>query len=215
MPADEAAVDAISLGSRVRLVSRHAARLAVEGDLAVLYYYTLNPRVLNAQPEHDRAQHIDFSLDAAPCLEKLLLAYPKYVTVGKLPGDNDAQRLDVVQVTPHTYYGDTYYTIYLPPSCSHAYDPTPCRPWLRLASCSFERPRSRPLDTGPPRPTVTDSRSIKQGETTMRPPTPRDRPSLDDAAIDRDTSTETTAAHRGSKYDELDASSPLKRNGYY
>ena len=103
-------MDAISLGSRVRLVSRHAARLAVEGDLAVLYYYTLNPRVLNAQPEHDRAQHIDFSLDAAPCLEKLLLAYPKYVTVGKLPGDNDAQRLDVVQVTPHTYYGDTYYT---------------------------------------------------------------------------------------------------------
>ena len=108
VPADEAAVDAISLGSRVRLVSRHAARLAVEGDLAVLYYYTLNPRVLNAQPEHDRAQHIDFSLDAAPCLEKLLLAYPKYVTVGKLPADNDAQRLDVVQATPHTYCGDTY-----------------------------------------------------------------------------------------------------------
>ena len=42
-------MEAISLGSRVRLVSRHAARLAVEGDLAVLYYYTCNPRVLNAQ----------------------------------------------------------------------------------------------------------------------------------------------------------------------
>ena len=110
VPADEAAVDAISLGSRVRLVSRHAARLAVEGDLAVLYYYTLNPRVLNAQPEHDRAQHIDFALEAAPCLEKLLLAYPKYVTVGKLPGDNDAQRLDVVQAMAYTYCGDTYYT---------------------------------------------------------------------------------------------------------
>ena len=53
--------------------------------------------VVPLQPEHDRAQHIDFALEAAPCLEKLLLAYPKYVTVGRLPGDNDAQRLDVVQ----------------------------------------------------------------------------------------------------------------------
>ena len=97
LPADDAAVQAVSLGSRVRLVSRHAARLAVEGDMAVLYYHTCNPRVLNAQPEHDRAQHIDFALEAAPALEKLLLAYPKYVTVGRLPGDNDAQRLDVVQ----------------------------------------------------------------------------------------------------------------------
>ena len=30
-------------------------------------------------------------------LEKVLLAYPKYVTVGRLPGDSDAQRLDIVQ----------------------------------------------------------------------------------------------------------------------
>ena len=50
------------------------------------------------------------TLEAAPCLEKLLLAYPKYVTVGKLPGDNDAQRLDVVQAMAYTYCGDTYYT---------------------------------------------------------------------------------------------------------
>ena len=76
--------------------------------MAVLYYHTCNPRVLNAQPEHDRAQHIDFSLDAAPALEKLLLAYPKYVTVGKLPGDNDAQRLDVVQVLAYTHHGYTH-----------------------------------------------------------------------------------------------------------
>ena len=122
VPADEAAVDAISLGSRVRLVSRHAARLAVEGDVAVLYYHTLNPRVLNAQPEHDRAQHIDFSLDAAPCLEKLLLAYPKYVTVGKLPGDNDAQRLDVVQVmTLHLLWLHSLFLRDLLLSCLLAY----------------------------------------------------------------------------------------------
>ena len=45
------------------------------------------------------AAHLDaeLPLEAAPALEKILLAYPKYVTVGKLPGDNDAQRLDVAQ----------------------------------------------------------------------------------------------------------------------
>eukprot|EP00908_Phaeocystis_cordata_P001047 Transcript_11123.p2 GENE.Transcript_11123~~Transcript_11123.p2 ORF type:complete len:511 (-),score=238.91 Transcript_11123:80-1612(-) len=94
VPAQDDAQTAVGLGSRVRLVARHAARLAVEGEVAALYFHTLNPKVFHADAE---PQRIDFSLEAAPALEKILLAYPKYVTVGKLPGDNDAQRLDVAQ----------------------------------------------------------------------------------------------------------------------
>ena len=90
-PTDPAKVE---LGSRIRLVARHAARLCVEGDVAVLYTHTCNTRVYHAD---DEAQHIDFSMEAAPCIEKILLAYPKYLTVAKLPADNDAQRLDIVR----------------------------------------------------------------------------------------------------------------------
>jgi hypothetical protein len=35
-------------------------------------------------------------LDAAPALDVLLSAYPKYVSVRKLPLETDAQKLDVV-----------------------------------------------------------------------------------------------------------------------
>jgi lysine-specific demethylase/histidyl-hydroxylase NO66 len=91
VPADPSAV---SLDSRVRLVSRHAARLAVEGEVACLYFCTRNSRVYHADPE---PQHIDFDLDCAPALEKVLTAYPKYTAVAKLPGVTDAQRLDLAQ----------------------------------------------------------------------------------------------------------------------
>jgi len=82
----------LSLASKVRLRSRSAARLAVEGDLAVLYHHGTNTR---AYHEVDEPQHIDFDLDAAPALEQLLASYPKYVRVGALPCETAAQRLDV------------------------------------------------------------------------------------------------------------------------
>jgi len=82
----------LSLASKVRLRSRSAARLAVEGDVAVLYHHGTNTR---AYHEVDEPQHIDFDLDAAPALEQLLASYPKYVRVGALPCETAAQRLDV------------------------------------------------------------------------------------------------------------------------
>ena len=41
--------------------------------------------------------HVDFDLEAAPALEKVLTAYPKFVCVAKLPGLDDSQRLDVAR----------------------------------------------------------------------------------------------------------------------
>ena len=58
----------ISLTSRLRLVTRHAARLAVEGDVACLYYCTTNGRVFR---ELDEPGHIDFDLECAPALERV------------------------------------------------------------------------------------------------------------------------------------------------
>jgi len=82
-----------NLDARVRMRSRSVARLAVEGELAVLYHHAGNTRVYR---EIDEPQHIDFDLDAAPALDVLLASYPKYVSVRKLPLETDAQKLDVV-----------------------------------------------------------------------------------------------------------------------
>ena len=51
----------LTLGSRVRLVTRHAARLAVEGDAAILYYSSGNTRIYMELPEPN---HMDFDLEA-------------------------------------------------------------------------------------------------------------------------------------------------------
>ena len=40
---------------------------------------------------------IDFALESAPALEMVLNAYPKYVSVARLPADNDAMRLDIAR----------------------------------------------------------------------------------------------------------------------
>ena len=94
-PTDPAKVE---LGSRIRLVARHAARLCVEGDVVSLYTHTCNPRASShGGAAGEEPQHIDFAMEAAPCLERIVLAYPKYLTVAKLPADNDAQRLDIVR----------------------------------------------------------------------------------------------------------------------
>ena len=68
--------------------------LLLAGDVACLYYSTANSRVFHGDAE---PLHIDFALDAAPALEKVLKAYPKFVTVGRLPSLDDAQKVDVAQ----------------------------------------------------------------------------------------------------------------------
>ena len=84
----------LTLDCRIRLLSRHAARLAVEEGVAVLYYHTANSRVYHAA---DDAAHLDFALEAAPALERVLTAYPKWVAVRRLPADDDEQRLDIAR----------------------------------------------------------------------------------------------------------------------
>lgn len=97
-PADAPRVDvpeaAVELGSRLRLTSRHAARVAVEDGFVGLYFHGHNTRVYR---ELEEPHHIDFALEAAPALEAVLNAYPKYVTVARLPADNDAMRLDIAR----------------------------------------------------------------------------------------------------------------------
>ena len=49
--------------------------------------------------ERDEPDKVDFALEAAPALEHVLNAYPKYVSVAKLPADDDDDdaRLDVAR----------------------------------------------------------------------------------------------------------------------
>ena len=84
----------VTLSSKVRLVTKRCARLAIEEGVAALYHCAGNGRMYRSVPE---PQHIDFDIEAAPALEHLLTSYPKYVTVSKLPCDNDAQRLDIAR----------------------------------------------------------------------------------------------------------------------
>lgn len=75
-------------------VSRYAARLAVEDGFVALYFGTHNTRVYR---EHPEPQRIDFALESAPALEAVLNAYPKFISVDRLPADNDAQRVDIAK----------------------------------------------------------------------------------------------------------------------
>ncbi len=90
----------MTLESKIRLTTRHVARLAIEGggeggeEVAALYHCAQNTRIYR---ERDEPEKIDFALEAAPALEHVLGAYPKFVSVAKLPGDSDAQRLDVAR----------------------------------------------------------------------------------------------------------------------
>ena len=86
--------DTIAIDSRIRLTSRSVARLAIEDGVAALYYSSSNSRSFHG---HAEPQHLDFDLSAAPALETVLTAYPRYVTVGRLPADSDAQRLDIAR----------------------------------------------------------------------------------------------------------------------
>jgi hypothetical protein len=85
---------AITLDSKVRLTSRRVARLAAEEGLAALYFSAHNTREFHG---HAEPQHIDFAPEAAPALEAILKAYPKYLSVSRLPGDDDEQRVDVAR----------------------------------------------------------------------------------------------------------------------
>ena len=84
----------VELDSRLRLTSRHAARIAVEAGVVALYFAAHNPKEQHGHPEPHRT---DFALEAAPALEAVLEAYPKYVTVARLPADSDGQRLDIAR----------------------------------------------------------------------------------------------------------------------
>ena len=76
---------------------RHAARVAVEDGFVGLYFHGHNTRVYR---ELEEPHHIDFALEAAPALEAVLNAYPKYVTVARLPADNDAMPHGMQQLPP-------------------------------------------------------------------------------------------------------------------
>uniref|UniRef100_A0A7S0JIT5 Bifunctional lysine-specific demethylase and histidyl-hydroxylase n=1 Tax=Calcidiscus leptoporus TaxID=127549 RepID=A0A7S0JIT5_9EUKA len=92
--ADSAKLEAAELTPRcaIRLRTRHIARLAIEGDAAVLYHHVENTRVYRELAE---PASVAFAMEALPALDRILSAYPKYVTVGKLPLETDAQKLDV------------------------------------------------------------------------------------------------------------------------
>lgn len=87
--------ETVTLDSRIRLASRRAARLAVEAGVAALYFSAHNDKVLHGHG--DQPHRTDFDLDTAPALEHVITAYPKYVTVARLPAETDGQKLDIAK----------------------------------------------------------------------------------------------------------------------
>uniref|UniRef100_A0A6S9XR40 Bifunctional lysine-specific demethylase and histidyl-hydroxylase n=2 Tax=Chrysotila carterae TaxID=13221 RepID=A0A6S9XR40_CHRCT len=82
----------LTLKSAVRLRSRHAARLCIEDEVAVLYHHVENTTIYRELPE---PAHVDFAMEAVPALDQILTSFPKYVIVGNLPLETDDQKLDV------------------------------------------------------------------------------------------------------------------------
>ena len=84
----------VTLDASIRLTSRNVCRLVIEEGVAALYTSSQNARRFRG---HEEPQHIDFALEAAPALEAIIKAYPKYTTVRRLPADSDDQRLDIAR----------------------------------------------------------------------------------------------------------------------
>lgn len=77
--------------SKVRLVAPDVARLVVEEDSAVVYHMLSNRRVLHNEGDDESCKEplspdgrLVFSLDAAPALEELTMAFPEPVQVAEL-----------------------------------------------------------------------------------------------------------------------------------
>lgn len=76
----------LNCSSHVRLVAKDVARLAVEGDKAVLYHIMDNSRghhMQLAEESEDCAQQgvLEFEIDSAEVLEYLLNAFPKPIAL--------------------------------------------------------------------------------------------------------------------------------------
>lgn len=95
-----------SWGSRVLLRGAGLARLAIEGDMAVVYHCLANERQAHASGEAD-AEHgetaagrMEFELDLAPALEALLLRVPvdgKGIVLRKVISNRQPEHLTLVK----------------------------------------------------------------------------------------------------------------------
>ena len=88
--------ETISGDSKVALVAPGIARLVVEEDSAVVYHMLSNSRDLHNEGDDNSLEEepspqgrLAFSLDLAPALEELVVAYPEAVTISDLPVPKD------------------------------------------------------------------------------------------------------------------------------
>eukprot|EP00850_Spirogloea_muscicola_P019778 SM000199S05405 [mRNA] locus=s199:33566:36667:- [translate_table: standard] len=93
-------------GQSVALVAPNVGRLVIEDDAAVVYHM-----LGNSQQQHNVGNHLaaddkeeevergrlSFSLDCAPALERLVLAYPEVVRIADLPMDSKKECVAVAQ----------------------------------------------------------------------------------------------------------------------
>jgi len=90
----------LTLKSLIRLVMRSAARLAIEDDLAVIYSPVRNKQEAHAIAEVPDIPNeddilIDFPVSYASALEYILASYPDFVSIGSIPLETDAEKLDL------------------------------------------------------------------------------------------------------------------------
>ncbi|GAB5364627.1 hypothetical protein AAMO2058_000986000 [Amorphochlora amoebiformis] len=79
---------------QIRLVSDGCARLAMEGEAAVLYFCSTNSRNYKDKDENS----LPFADHCAPALERILEAFPRYVRIGDLDSLSPEEQLIVANV---------------------------------------------------------------------------------------------------------------------
>jgi lysine-specific demethylase/histidyl-hydroxylase NO66 len=75
----------------IKLIRRNCLRLVVEEDSCLIYHNLDNGKVWKER----EAQYLECEVDAAPAIEYLIRAYPRYVTVEQLPMGTDEEKITV------------------------------------------------------------------------------------------------------------------------
>jgi lysine-specific demethylase/histidyl-hydroxylase NO66 len=93
---------AVGAACRVRLAFAGCATLCVEGDEAVVHHPFSNRREAAMMAEdggdgEEDGSALAFPLDAAPMLEALILAHPRWLTVAELPVPDGLAGLEILQ----------------------------------------------------------------------------------------------------------------------
>ncbi|XP_028398568.1 ribosomal oxygenase 1-like [Dendronephthya gigantea] len=78
--------------TELRLVRKDSVRLVADEEGVTLYYNMENSRVYHEQEQ----QYMEFASEGSPIIEQMIKAFPNFVEVKNLPGDNMDYKIDLL-----------------------------------------------------------------------------------------------------------------------